>query len=387
MARSPAGPPPVETSAVARVSTVEGRKDIQNYQEIAQAFQREDRRATLLAFFGGNEELAKRFVAVALHAISSDSDLLINADPLSVIEAIKDSAALGLEPTGLNGEGWILRYKRQATFQPGWRGYLKRIRNSRAVRDIDTQLVYENDQFDWGFTEKGGWFRHTPAKLVRDPESNGWVGRGDYWGAYAYAVMPSGFTELEVMSVVDINAVRDAHSESWKSGKNSPWMTDWGEMARKTPLRRLSKRLPQSAVDMLLEADARADALAEQDAAGPKIDVSAVRNAALNAVNGTPQVAAAALTTPIAPPDPEEADDTPAHQDEDGNPTHPGHREGQPEAADGEAREEPASGEPPPDGSVAAGTAEEPLVVDGEPDLPWAGAPRPEEDPTQWPAP
>ena len=41
-----------------------------------------------------------------------------------------------------------------------------------------------------------------------------------------------------------------------RAAKNGPWVTWWGEMARKTVLRRLMKRLPSSAdIDAVLEND------------------------------------------------------------------------------------------------------------------------------------
>lgn len=281
MARPPAGPPPVATSAVARVDEKAVRKDVANYLEIQAQLTRPDRWAELVAMCGGDEQVAQRLKAVALHSISTDSDLLLNAAPMTIIQAVKDSFALGLEATGLLGEGWIIRYKTQATFLPGWRGYLKRIRNSGAVQDIDVQVVYSDDVFEYGWTERGGWFRHSPGQReLVDGALRG------YWGAYAYAVMPSGFVELEVMTRAQIDYVRDTFSESAKSGKPGPWDTSYGEMSRKTVLKVLSKRLPQSAVDRLLEVEARADVLREAEPAGPQLNTGAARARAIAAAQG-----------------------------------------------------------------------------------------------------
>ena len=46
------------------------------------------------------------------------------------------------------------------------------------------------------------------------------------------------------MSVDEINAIMQ-RSQSFKSGKSSPWKTDWSEMARKTIVKRGSKYWPR----------------------------------------------------------------------------------------------------------------------------------------------
>lgn len=279
MARPPVGPPPVAPSAVVPRAP---RADHANYLSIVQAFERNDRRADLSAMLG-SDELVDRFLAVTLNALATNSDLLVNADPITIIQAVKDSATLGLEPTGLTGEATIIRYGRVARLSVMWRGYLKRIRNSGRVTDIDVQVVYNADEFLHGWKETGGWFTHTPVQSRVDPATGEvLVDRGDYWGAYAYARMPSGFVELEVMDAAQINHIRDTFSPSVLAGKTSPWDTSWDEMARKTVLRRLAKRLPQEAVAQLLQIDEAADS-GETGEVG-RLDVSRPRRAALAAL-------------------------------------------------------------------------------------------------------
>ncbi len=303
MARPDSGPPPVRQSAVAVRPPSVG---IEHYKEIAGAFQRPDRRADLKAMLG-SDDAVERFLAVALHAISVNSDILA-ADPMSVIQAVKDSAALGLEPTGLGGEGVIIVYGTTATFQPMWRGYLKRIRNSAVVQDIDCQLVYMADEFALSLGTEPS-IHHVPALYgAKDEQGNPLDGRGDYRGAYAWAQMPSGKYIIEWAPVDDINHVMNTFSSAVRSKKKgNPWETSWGEMARKTVIKRLAKRLPQSAVDQLLLTDARADALAdEENAKAAALDVSPARQAALAAVNRAAGVAVAEPLA-IAPPEPEKA--------------------------------------------------------------------------------
>ncbi len=66
--------------------------------------------------------------------------------------------------------------------------------------------------------------------------------RGPAVAAYAVAKTKDGGIYREVMSVADINKVRDVS----RSKDRGPWVDWWSEMARKTVIRRLSKRLPMS---------------------------------------------------------------------------------------------------------------------------------------------
>jgi len=282
MARPPSSPPPVQPSAL---TPAPRRTDLVKYEQVAAAFERQDRIDGLRAMLG-SDEAVQRFLQVALHAIATDSNLLFKATPESIIQAVRDSATLGLEPTGLTGDAWIVVYGDKAKLMPGWRGYLSRVRNSKKVQDIDVQIVYVNDDFDYGWNERGGWFSHHPAKPIRNPENDEYLNpRGDYWGVYAYAVMPSGFVELEVMTEADVNFIRDHFSEAVKNKKQSPWDTSYPEMARKTVIRRLAKRLPQEAVEQLLRLDVEADEAREATETKPGFSATTAREAALAAMH------------------------------------------------------------------------------------------------------
>lgn len=319
MARPPTGPPPVLQSAVA-VRPDRERADLRTYASIATAFEREDRRADLRAMFGGSDELVERFLAVALNAIATNSDLLINADPVTIIQAVKDSATMGLEPTGLLGEGAIIRYGKVARFMPMYRGYLKRIYNSGKVSTVKANVVYINDKFDYSWDSDGPHYTHSPVipsdatGLDPDGESQ----RGDFRGAYCAINYVNGARDFDFMPAVEINAIRDRYSQS---SKGSPWDTAWGEMAKKTVIRRLAKTQVQLAVALnpLMVADAIVDEGRNEAEKSTRLDVSRARSAVLAAVAGhrgpqeaiaAPEPVVAATNDPDAPvPVDEEAED------------------------------------------------------------------------------
>jgi recombination protein RecT len=180
----------------------------------------------------------EKFVRVAKTAIINNPDLQ-NADRASLFGAIGRLAQDGLLPDGR--ESAIVLFGNKAQAMPMIAGILKKLRQSGDVAKISAQVVHENDHFVWklGFDED---VEHNPPALNKP--------RGNPSGAYATAVLKDGSRLLEVMTLEEIEKVRSVS----RAKNNGPWVTWWGEMARKTVMRRLSKRLPMS-TDLLEEFD------------------------------------------------------------------------------------------------------------------------------------
>jgi len=172
----------------------------------------------------------EKFARVAMTAIQQNPQLQ-NADRASLFGAITKLAQDGLLPDGR--EAALVMFGNKAQAMPMISGVLKKIRQSGEVSKISAQVVHENDFFEvsYGFDED---VRHNPPPLDKP--------RGKAIGAYATAILKDGSKLLEVMSYEEIEQVRDVS----RAGKNGPWVQWWGEMARKTVMRRLSKRLPMS---------------------------------------------------------------------------------------------------------------------------------------------
>jgi recombination protein RecT len=172
----------------------------------------------------------EKFTRVALTAIQNNPSLA-QADRTSLFGSIVRLAQDGLLPDGR--EAAIVMFGNKAQAMPMIAGVLKKIRQSGDVAKVSAQVVYENDEFVWvlGFDED---VTHNPPKLDQP--------RGKAIGAYATAVLKDGSRLLEVMSLEEIEQVRNVS----RSKGNGPWVQWWGEMARKTVMRRLSKRLPMS---------------------------------------------------------------------------------------------------------------------------------------------
>jgi recombination protein RecT len=241
----------------------------------------------------GSEEMRDRFLATTFALLARESDVLQKATPLSIVDAIKTAASMGLEP--MTSDGAIVVYGNKATFLPMWQGYLKRIRNSGHVHEVDTQLVYEHDLFELRLGTDPQ-IDHVPAKIVKNDDGEVIADRGGYLGAYAWALMATGKYIIEFMSEDEINLIRDQYGN--KKGP-SPWQNAWGEMARKTVLRRLAKRLPGEAVEKLLRVEAEVDRL-QDEVKETKDEMEGLRRLAYQAVSPTPtpQIAPEAPTAP-----------------------------------------------------------------------------------------
>lgn len=172
----------------------------------------------------------EKFTRVAMTAIQNNPDLQ-NADRRSLFGAIVRLAQDGLLPDGR--EAAIVLFGNKAQAMPMIAGVLKKLRQSGEVAKVSAHVVYERDHFVWtlGFDEA---IEHRPPALHEE--------RGKPIGAYATAVLKDGSQLCEVMTLEEIERVRQVS----RAKNNGPWVQWWGEMARKTVMRRLSKRLPMS---------------------------------------------------------------------------------------------------------------------------------------------
>lgn len=181
-----------------------------------------------------------RFTRIVLTTVRTNPTLL-KCDPLSILAATMQSAQLGLEPGSGLGEAYIIPYKREATFQMGYRGVIKLARNSGDLSAIWAEAVYAGDVFRV--------VMGTEPRIVHEPDFT--VERGTYEAmthVYAVAKLSSGETQYAVMTKAEIEAHKKRYSRGAASAQ-SPWSDPLGavEMAKKTVVLRLGKMLPLSA--------------------------------------------------------------------------------------------------------------------------------------------
>jgi recombination protein RecT len=199
-----------------------------------------------------------RFIRTTITAVQMQPQLL-ECDRRSLLGATMKAAQDGLMPDGREAALVIFRTKEgpKVQYMPMVGGIMKKIRNSGELASIGAHVVYSNDLFEYELGDE--------ERIVHKPMLG--EDRGKPIAVYAIAKTKDGAIYREVMSVAEVNKVRAA-SRAKDSG---PWVDWWDEMARKTVIRRIAKRLPSSAdLEQTLENDNEASGFVQiQTAAAP----------------------------------------------------------------------------------------------------------------------
>jgi recombination protein RecT len=195
----------------------------------------------------------EKFIRTTLTAVQMNPELL-GADRRSLLGACMKAAQDGLLLDGREAAPVIFRTKEgpKVQYMPMVGGILKKIRNSGELASISAHVVYDKDHFEYELGDNEN-IVHKPF-LGED--------RGRPIAVYAVAKTKDGAIYREVMSVADVDKVRQA-SRAKDAG---PWVQWWDEMAKKTVIRRMAKRLPSSAdVDQVLQSDNEASGFVQID--------------------------------------------------------------------------------------------------------------------------
>ena len=178
----------------------------------------------------------EHIIKMALLATTKQPKLL-QCTQESVLKSVMDAASLGLDCSGTLGSSWIVPYGKSAQLIIGYRGLIDLARRSGQISRIEAHLVYGQDKFEiqFGLNPTLNHIPYMEADRKTDKSSIRCV--------YAVGELKDGSQQLEVMTLAEIEDIRNRS----KAGGNGPWVTDFGEMARKTVVRRLCKYLPLSA--------------------------------------------------------------------------------------------------------------------------------------------
>lgn len=190
---------------------------------------------------------AERFIRVAITALTR-TPKLAECEPSSFFKCLLDLSSLGIEPDGRRAH-LIPRNNRrrgvvECTLIVDWKGLVELAKRSGDVSVWRAELLCANDEFDWvngEATHRIDWRRP----------------RGDVQAVYSFVKQSNGDVDIEVLTLADIDAARRRGG----SADDGPWVTDWAEMAKKTAIRRHSKRLTLSPeIHDLLEAEVEKEA-------------------------------------------------------------------------------------------------------------------------------
>lgn len=210
----------------------------------------------------------EKFRQVVMAAIRQRPDLL-RCTRQSLFNACLNAAQDGLLPDGR--EGAIVPRKGSAVWQPMVGGIYKRVKTSGSVASLSANVVYDGEEFAVLLGDEDRIVhRRDMAKVAKGAEV----------AVYAIATLKDGTKEREVMSWQQVEDVRKVSA----SPNSGPWVEWPDEMARKTVVRRLAKRLPvlDPADEALQRTIGRVDALYDFDKEKPDLDTPAATRRGVN---------------------------------------------------------------------------------------------------------
>lgn len=209
---------------------------------------------------GFSPERVKQEISFAIQIINKSAQLQkCSSDSLK--QAVLNVSNIGLTLNTAAKEAYLIpRWNgvtrlNEACLEPSYVGLCKLLTDAGSVKSIVCQLVHESDKFEIDLANNMNPVTHKP-ELVKSK-------RGNILGAYALATLIDGTRQVEYMDIEEINEIRE-RSETYKAFKESKiksctWVTDFGEMARKTVIKRIYKYLPRTermqAIDKAVEVD------------------------------------------------------------------------------------------------------------------------------------
>lgn len=209
---------------------------------------------------GFSIEKVKQEVSFALQCINKSKQLK-ECTQHSLMQAVLNISNIGLSLNPAAREAYLIpRWNSslkamEASLEPSYIGLTKLLTDSGSISSILCQLVYEHDKFEMDLANNTNPVIHRP-ELTR-------AKRGNITGVYALATLADGNRQVEYMCVDDVNEIRE-RSETYKAyllGKipTCTWVSDYGEMTRKTVVKRIYKYLPRTErmlqIDKAIEED------------------------------------------------------------------------------------------------------------------------------------
>lgn len=179
----------------------------------------------------------EREAGFAIQVLTSNDYVakLAAGDRQSVVNAVTNIAAIGISLNPAKKQAYLVPRKGKICLDISYMGLIDLAIQSGSIMWAQAALVHAADAFTLNGLDKPPTHQFNPFSKER----------GEVVGAYVVVKMHSGDYLTECMSREEIDAIKN-RSESVKSGKQSPWDTDYGEMAKKTVVKRAYKYWPKS---------------------------------------------------------------------------------------------------------------------------------------------
>lgn len=170
----------------------------------------------------------QRFVQNCMTVLQDGTSDFSKCDSRTVVRTLLKGAFLGLD--FFNGECYAIAYGDKCQFQTDYKGEIKMCKkySSNPIKDIYAKVVREGDEFIETI-ENGNQTVSFKPKAFND---------GEILGAFAVCLYKDGGMIYDTMSVAEIEHTRKTFS---KQASGKAWTNSYGEMCKKTVLRRLCK--------------------------------------------------------------------------------------------------------------------------------------------------
>lgn len=231
-----------ETPAVQQAQQLPAKKQIQTWQDAIMALPEKFTQLKL------DEKRSTIECGFAMQIIKNNSALQ-KCDAKTVFDAIIYSARIGLTLNPAFGLAYLVPRAGKCCLDVGYRGWCATLKSYGAIKHIDAYVVYTDETFTWN--PSTGELNHIPAFAKTEDEQKSRI----VYGAYAKATLPDGLVVFEFIPAWELDKIKKVSAAA--SSGFSPYVNWEGEMTRKTPIKRLSKKL------LVLQDDDRVKAMFE----------------------------------------------------------------------------------------------------------------------------
>lgn len=153
----------------------------------------------------------------------------------SVVDAVTNIAAIGISLNPAKRQAYLVPRDGKICLDISYMGLMDLAIDSGSIRWGQAKLVHEADSFSLNGLAMQPSHSYDPFSKER----------GEVVGVYVVVKTADGDYLTDTMSREEIDGIMK-RSQSVKSGKSSPWRTDWGEMAKKTVVKRAYKYWPKT---------------------------------------------------------------------------------------------------------------------------------------------
>lgn len=170
----------------------------------------------------------QRFLQNCMTVLQDGQADFSKCEATTVVRTLLKGAFLGLD--FFNGECYAIPYGNQCNFQTDYKGEIKLCKrySKNPIKDIYAKVVKEGDVFEEEIVDGRQTVNFKP-KSFND---------GNIIGAFAIVLYQDGSLMYDTMSKAEIEHTRQTFS---KAANSKAWKESYGEMCKKTVLRRLCK--------------------------------------------------------------------------------------------------------------------------------------------------